>query len=148
MVRSEYPTRFAATKFVLMLTFFEHTLPVTDLGHAGYLKPGPQRRNYTMLDLETRRRMAVHVQLCARRRRRCTVKALIKASGQESSLHAFRERFPLTRQFLKDFRASPYAARRIRPDCAGELGCITPGSFRALVRRLIQARETSTLLPS
>lgn len=139
MIRPEYPTRFVSTKYILMLAFFEHAGPVADLCRAGYRRPGPEPRNYDALDHQTRQLMAAHLRQAIRRRKRLTVKALKRASGQESSLHAFRDRFPLTRRFLKDFLASPYAARRLPPDKAGRLGCAEPAVFRRSIRRLAGA---------
>jgi hypothetical protein len=112
MVRSQYPTRFAATKHVLMTSFFEHAEPVIGLRTVNHRKPGPAKRDYEKLDLAARRRMVAYLGKRMRRDLSTTVKALISSSRMESSLHAFRDRFPITVNFLAEFRTTRLSARR------------------------------------
>jgi hypothetical protein len=135
MVRAEYPTRFATAKFILMFAFFLHAPPVETLADAGYRKPGPGRRDYVELDRSVRMRMAQHLRTCIRRRKRTTVKELVHISGQVSSLHAFRDRFPLSVGFLREFRASRYAARRSAPR-KDQFPRLTDRAFRRQLDRL------------
>lgn len=114
LVRPRYPTRLATPKHILMLTFLEHAQPVADLTHVPYRPPGPRPRDYREVDRAALRRMRAYLKANVRKGRRLTVRSLIEASGEQPCMKRFRERFPLSLRFLKRFRRSRYAARRLR----------------------------------
>lgn len=114
LVRPQYPTRLAAPKHILMLSFLEHATPIRNLMHAQYLRPGPTIRDYKKVDLQAMRRMETFLRAQIKKKRRVTVFDLRRASGEQPCLKRFKERFPRSRKFLDEFRSSPYAARRVR----------------------------------
>lgn len=113
-VRPGYPTRLAAPKHVLMLTFFEHAPPLEGLTDAPYDPPGPRRRDYRVVDAEALHRMQAFLQTHAAKGQRLTVRSLVEASGEQPCMKRFRDRFPRSLRFLAGFRLSEHAARRIR----------------------------------
>ena len=119
MVRPTYVTRVAATKHVLMQTFLYHATPVTDLSRAPYRRPGPQRRDYTVVDNTALARMKRFLMDQRGAGTKVTVRSLLEASGEQACIKRFGYRFPRSRTFIRKFRYSPVAKRRIvRPHLA------------------------------
>lgn len=114
LVRPQYPTRIATPKHILMLTFLEYAPVVEGFDRSRYRKPGPCRRDYRKVDDVALRRMRRYILIHARNGSRHTVRSLLEASGEQPCIKRFPERFPRSLGFLKTFRRSKHAARRIR----------------------------------
>lgn len=114
LVRPQYPTRVAAFKHVLMLTFLEHATEIERLETELYRRPGPKCRDYKRVDAEALARMRRYVREHGRGGRRLTVRSLVEASGEAPCMKRFPDRFPRSKSFLREFRKSSIAARRVR----------------------------------
>lgn len=114
LVRPTYPTRLATPKHILMLTFLEHAPVAETLNLRLYKRPGPPRRDYLKVDAAALRRMRRYLLIHTRKGQRLTVRSLLEASGEQPCMKRFPERFPRSLRFLRRFRRSRHAARRIR----------------------------------
>lgn len=113
MLRHNVDLQFAAPKHVMMRTFLHHASTVKICKLNLYQKPGPRLPEFARFDqeiVETLCDIAVNLDLMGER---CTVKEMMTKAGAWQSFRHHRKFFPLTEQFLSEFKRSELAARQL-----------------------------------
>lgn len=113
MLRHNLGQQFAAPKHIMMRTFLQRTSTVEIRKLKFHKTPGPQLPEFARLDkeiVETLCDIAVKLEMQGKR---CTVKEMMTKAGAWQSFRHHRKFFPLTDQFLNEFRRSELAARQL-----------------------------------
>lgn len=106
MLRHNLGQQFAAPKHIMMRTFLHHASKVKICKLDLYQKPGPRLPEFAVLDqqiVETLCDIALNLNLIGER---CTVTEMMTKAGAWQSYRHHRKSFPLTEQFLSEFKRS------------------------------------------
>ena len=113
MLRNNVDQQFAAPKHIMMRTFLHHASTVKICKLDVYQKPGPRLPEFSVLDqqiVETLCGIALNLNLMGER---CTVEEMMTKAGAWQTYRHHRKFFPLTEQFLGEFKRSELAVRQL-----------------------------------
>ncbi len=113
MLRHNVSLQFAAPKHIMMRTFLHHGSTVKICKLELYQRPGPRLPEFSVLDqqiVEALCDIALKLDLMGER---CTVKEMMTKARAWQSYRHHRKFFPLTEQFLAEFKRSELAVRQL-----------------------------------
>ena len=113
MLRHNVDLQFSAPKHIMMRTFLHHASTVNICKLELYPKPGPCLPEFAVLDQEIIEELCDIVLGLDLMGERCTVKEMMTKAGVWQSYRHHRRFFPLTEQFLSEFKRSELAERQL-----------------------------------
>jgi hypothetical protein len=113
MLRKNAGLQFATPKHILIQTFLSFSQNVEIEKLRSEKLPGPSLPNFSAVDQHTVSKLcdiAIDLELAGGR---ATVEDLIRHAGVWQSFRHHRNKYPLTKQFLKEFKQSDLSARQV-----------------------------------
>lgn len=113
MLRPGVGIPFAASKHVLLLSFFQQAVKAPLDVSASYRPPGKKPSDFKRLDSRLTQRLTNLVKKAVLKNIRLTVKKLLRDAGSWSIFRHQRHLFPKTTEFIQNFRNSEQAERQV-----------------------------------
>lgn len=113
MLRPGIDVQFAAPKHILMQAFLDARIACPSDAKGSYMLPGPRLPDFAMLDRTLVARLCELVIDAQIEDRRMTVTELLFRSGFREKFRHHRDAYPLTEQFLSEFKRSESSARQV-----------------------------------
>jgi hypothetical protein len=113
MLHGSRSLQFAAPKHILMQTFLTESADADRTEFESYPSPGPRLPDFFQRDQAVVAKLCDIVAEVEQQGARMTVKELITRAGMWQSFRHHRKQYPLTGQFLQEFRRSDLAERQV-----------------------------------